>query len=94
MKTVKVAFDVDGTLIRESDYGSVPRYEIIELLRWFDRNNNEVYIWSGGGVDYAQRWSEKLGLTCAKIIPKEANESIDIAFDDEDVMLGVLNIKV
>lgn len=90
----KIAFDIDGTLIRQTDYGSAPRYEIINLLLWFNKNCNEVYVWSGSGLDYAKTWSEKLGITCAKAIPKNAEQGMDIAFDDEEVLLAKVNIQV
>lgn len=93
-KRNKIAFDVDGTLIRQSDYGDAPRYEIINLLLFFNRNLDEIYIWSGGGVDYARHWAEKLGITCATPIPKNAAQGMDICFDDEEVSLAKVNIKV
>lgn len=91
---IKIAFDVDGTLIRKTDYGSAPRYEIINMLLFFNRNCDEVYIWSGGGVDYAKTWAEKLGITCARAIPKNADQGIDLCFDDEEVQLAKVNIQV
>lgn len=89
-----VAFDIDGTLIRQTDYGSVPRYEIINLLLFFNSYNYEIYVWSGGGIDYAKTWSEKLGITCAIAIPKNKDMYIDLCFDDEEVDLAKVNIKV
>lgn len=94
MKTLKVAFDIDGTLIKQSDYGSVPRYDIIEKLLWHNKMCHEIYIWSGGGIDYAKTWSEKLGITCAKAIAKQAGQHIDICYDDEEVELAKVNIQV
>jgi hypothetical protein len=41
-----------------------------------------MYIWSGGGVDYATRWRDKLGLTA--IVVEKGSFTPDIAFDDED----------
>lgn len=66
---MKVAFDVDGTLIYpDSD---TPRYEVIALFKSLESFGCDMYIWSGGGINYAQRWSEKLGLK-ATIKPKRA----------------------
>lgn len=96
MKECKsIAFDVDGTLIKKGLYGEdVPRYDVIDLFHWFNSKNYYMYIWSGGGTEYAKRWSEKLGLTAGHIIVKQPTDFIDIAVDDEDVLLGAVNIKV
>ncbi len=74
----KIAFDLDFTLIDEKFR---PRHEIIDLFRWFEKRGWEMIIWSGGGLDYARIWAEKLGLK-ARVIAK-CSESVDIAVDDE-----------
>jgi len=86
---MNIAFDVDGTLITFQD---TPRYEIIQLFHTLSNLGNRMIIWSGGGVDYATRWAEKLGLK-ADIYDK-GQYFVDIAFDDEDVKLGTINLKV
>ena len=75
---ITVAFDVDGTLINEAD--DSPRYEVIALFRAFESLGCIMVIWSGGGVPYAQRWSEKLGLKA--LILAKASICADVAFDD------------
>lgn len=84
----KICCDVDGTLIHHKD--DTPRYEIIALLKSFEKLGCEIFIWSGGGVDYAQHWANKLGLK----YPVIAKGSIkaDIAIDDEEVGLGLVNL--
>lgn len=93
---MKIAFDVDDTLIIPSVATGLPydtpNYEMIWLFGWFQGQGHSMYIWSGGGVDYAQMWADKLGLR-ATVIPKEKCE-IDIAFDDCDVDLATVNVKV
>lgn len=77
---MKIAFDVDETLINSRDE---PRYEIINLFSFFEKYLSpkpDLIIWSGSGVDYAKRWSEKLGLQ-ARIIEK-FSEDVDLAVDD------------
>lgn len=87
---MKVAFDVDGTLIYpDSD---TPRYEVIALFKSLESFGCDMYIWSGGGINYAQRWSEKLGLK-ATIKPKGSFVP-DLAVDDMPVMLGEINLEV
>lgn len=81
MKRTKVAFDVDGTLITQDVTGTdSPRYHVIRLFQLFQLFNCEMHIWSGGGIDYATRWAEKLGLD-AKIVEKFSFEP-DIIVDD------------
>jgi hypothetical protein len=97
---MKIAFDVDDTLIiplvaldRKSMY-DVPNYDVIAIYRWFQANDDYMIVWSGGGIDYATRWAEKLGLFPDEVRAKKKCEDIDIAFDDCDVDLGKVNIKV
>jgi hypothetical protein len=51
-----------------------------------------MYIWSGGGVEYADSWRKKLGLE-ACIVEKGCFQP-DIAIDNELSYLGKVNIKV
>ena len=98
MNKLNIAFDVDDTLIIPGIAGGldvdVPNYETISIYRFFQKQGHHMIIWSGGGVDYARRWADKLGLEPNEIIIKEKNESIDIAFDDCDIDLAKVNIKV
>lgn len=95
-----IAWDVDDTLIvpavaTEFDR-DVPNYEAIAIYRWFQAQGHYMVIWSGGGEDYAKTWAEKLGLTADEIIAKDTRmkDWIDIAFDDSDIDLAKINIKV
>lgn len=49
---------------------------------------------SGSGKDWAATWGEKLGLAPFEVILKDKKGAIDIAFDDCDVKLGTVNVKV
>ena len=89
MKTI--AFDVDGTLIYEA--GDTPRYDVIQMFKSFELFGFTMYIWSGGGVDYATRWAQKLGLNA--IVVEKGSFTPDIAVDDiEACKLGTVNICV
>ena len=95
--TVKrIAFDVDGTLIKKTDNGDVPRYEIIALARLFIDLGHTVFVWSGGGEDYARHWAEKLDLLPhVRILPKRGDAfAIDIAFDDHQTKLALVDVIV
>lgn len=88
-----VAFDVDGTLIYQvGEKEDKPKYEVIDLFRIFERLGFNMYIWSGGGIDYATIKRDNLGLT-ADVVAK-GSFTPDIAVDDEKVKLGKVNIQV
>ena len=94
---MKIAFDVDDTLLVPSvasGFGrDVPNYEVIAVYRWFQSQGHYMIIWSGSGVDWAKQWAEKFGLT-ADDFPRKGEYPVDIAFDDCDVSLGTVNVKV
>lgn len=101
-----VAFDVDDTLIVPSvavGFGNdVPNYEIVHIALWHIAMGHTVVIWSGSGRDWATRWAEKLGLvgdnvriwTKERAEDMDGNPLVDIAYDDCDVDLAKVNIKV
>jgi hypothetical protein len=96
-KKLVVAWDVDDCLIipsvvtRSTD---IPNYETIAVYRWFQAQGCHMIIWSGSGMDWAERWGEKLGLQPDEIRPKGQGDDVDIAFDDCDVKLAAVNVKV
>ena len=112
---MKIAFDVDDTLIIPSVVTGLPtdtpNYETIAIYRWFQAQGHTMIVWSGGGVDYARMWADKLGLIPNEIIEKkktthveshfedgkvieEEVADVDMAFDDCDVDLAKVNVKV
>lgn len=97
-KKLRIAFDIDDTLIIPSvvqGFGNdVPNYETIAILRWFQAQGHEIFLWSGSGTDWAHRWGTKLGLEPFRVLQKQKNSDIDICFDDCDVELATVNVKV
>lgn len=95
---MRIAFDIDDTLIIPSVATGLdrdtPNYETIAIYKWFQEQGHEMILWSGSGMDWAQTWGEKLGLTPFEVRVKQFDPSIDLAFDDCDVLLATLNIKV
>lgn len=97
---MKIAFDIDDTLIVPSVVTGdrdVPNYETIAIYKWFQAQGNEMFLWSGSGMDWAQSWGEKLGLQPFSVLPKQKVDwqtPMDIAFDDCDVDLATVNVKV
>lgn len=95
-----IAFDVDGTLITFDDQ---PRREIINMLIALSSAGNEITVWSGGGKEYASVWVRRLFLdrfvTHIDEKPLHAAKEglgpfVDIAFDDEAVDLGKINVRL
>lgn len=92
---IRIAFDVDGTLIKKTINGDVPRYDVIAVLLQFVAWGNTVFVWSGGGVDYAEQWVRKLGLPPeVRVIQKNKSFGIDLAFDDQEADLAVVTVQV
>ncbi len=112
---MKVAFDIDDTLlipnVATGFANDTPNYDTVALYKWFQDQGNEMVLWSGSGMDWAQTWGEKLGLQPFTVMKKEkvvVSDSwatdpekpgviyplIDIAFDDCDVDLAKVNVKV
>jgi hypothetical protein len=99
-----IAWDVDDTLILPSVATGLPidtpNYDLIAVYRWFQAQGHTMCCWSGGGVDYARMWAEKLGLKPDKILVKEktldmnGKPYVDLCFDDCNVDLAAINIQV
>lgn len=72
MQRIIVAFDIDGTLIRNEpgnrvhgvpNNNDVPIVHQINLLQVLSTYKNiRIVVWSGGGKQYAETWGRRLGL--------------------------------
>lgn len=95
---MKIAFDIDDTILSPSvatGFGQdTPNYEVIAVYKWFQAQGHEMILWSGGGIEYASVIGNRFGLQPFSTRTKEKGEDIDIAFDDCDVNLARVNIKV
>jgi len=83
MENLRIAFDVDGTLINEQ---GIEHTKIAQLLMTLARmKNTTIIVWSGGGRDYAQMYVDRmvLGKYVDIVMAKDENFHIDIAFDDQ-----------
>ena len=110
MSRLMVAFDVDETLIVPAVATGldrdVPNYDNIAVYRWFQSQGHVMVVWSGGGEDYARMWGEKLGLSADFYRDKHDRAPFfldylpgdkaapDLTFDDSDLTLGTVNVKV
>lgn len=101
----KIAFDIDGCLLqgyttRQKGSQVRPieycRHEIRDMLIALSEYN-EITVWSGGGKEYAEMVVKDLGLEryVTNIMSKLQNPGdIDISFDDMEVNLAKINIRV
>lgn len=98
MKRLQIAFDLDDTLlipaVATGSKQDTPNYETIAIYKWFQLQGHCMIVWSGGGIDYARMWADKLGLNPDAVISKKPDQKIDICFDDCDVELARVNVKV
>lgn len=93
MKEIIIAIDVDGTLIsNQNGLGQEHlNVEVFNLLVLFSKmKNTKIYVWSGGGQDYAIQICKKYGME--KYVDRcfgkheydeTINGRIDIAIDDQ-----------
>lgn len=97
-RPLRIAFDIDDTLLVPSvatGFGmDTPNYDTVALFKWFQNQGCEMFLWSGGGVDWAFTWGNKLGLMPFKVLVKEQGHDIDICFDDCPVNLAKVNVRV
>ncbi len=94
---MRIAFDIDDTLIIPSVVTGdrdTPNYDTIAIYKWFQAQGHTMILWSGSGLDWARTWGEKLGLAPFEVIMKDKRGCVDIAFDDCDVDLAKVNVKV
>lgn len=93
-----IAFDVDDTLIIPSVATGLPidtpNYETIAIYKWFQSQWHTMVIWSWWWREYAWEWAKKLWLEPDSIFEKKKTDLVDICFDDCDVDLAKVNIKV
>ena len=99
MEQVSIAFDVDGTLRNNTtDTTQEPNKRIVELFNILASFKNvKLYVWSGGGKEYAERFARLYGLPVKEnnCISKFSGFKPDIAIDDiQDTALGSINLIV
>ncbi len=99
MKKIRIAFDVDGTLrCNCTDACRDQNPDIVYIFNILNRfKNTDMYVWSGGGSDYAWRFAQmyKLPVKQSRCISKINAPEIDIAVDDiQDTAIGKINLIV
>ena len=99
MQKVRVAFDVDGTLrCNCTDTCQDPNQRQIDGFEFFAHmKNTEMFVWSGGGAEYAWRFAQKyhLPIKQSHCISKIGAPEMDLAIDDiQDTAIGKVNLIV
>lgn len=99
MTKIKIAFDVDGTLrSNKTETSQGPNQRIVELFTILASfKNTDLYVWSGGGAQYALRFAQlyKLPVKDSHCISKLGAPQMDIAIDDiQDTAIGTINLIV
>lgn len=99
MRKIRIAVDVDGTLrcnctdtCQDQNSNIVWLFGLLSHLK-----NTEMYVWSGGGADYAKRFAIKFGLNVKEshCISKIGAPAMDIAIDDiQDTAIAPINLIV
>lgn len=99
MQKIKIAFDVDGTLrCNCTDTCREPNKRIVDMFNTMASfKNTEMFIWSGGGADYADSFARRFDLKVSRnhCISKIGAPEVDIAIDDiQDTAIGKVNLIV
>ena len=99
MRTIRIAFDVDGTLRCNCTENCLdPNDRVVQLFGILSHfKNTELFVWSGGGKDYARRFALRYGLDVkeANCISKIGAPHMDIAIDDiQDTAIADINLIV
>jgi len=86
-----ICFDVDGCLLKEGK-SIEANLCLLKILT----EKHKVFVWSGNGYEYAYHKVKilKLEKFIHGVLNKYGNFQPDIAFDDQEINLGKLNIKV
>lgn len=93
---MKVAFDLDDTIwkVRISKKDQIPDFDLIQVVRWFYNNEDEVFFWSAGGVEYCETIIKRLGLDDYGKVVRKGSFKPDIAFDDAETNLATVDVRV
>lgn len=71
--------------------------DMIAIAEAFLRAGHEVFVWSAGGIPYATSWLSRFVPHWAGkvgVISKEKEWDMDVCFDDQEVDLARVNVRV
>lgn len=71
--------------------------DMCQLVEDLFEAGNEVNLWSAGGVEYAKNWVKRFkpqweGLI--GVLPKAGGHNVDICFDDQEVDLATILLRI
>ena len=86
-----IAFDVDECLIKDGE----PIEANVELLKVLSKTH-KVFMWSGNGYEHAYDVALKLQISkyLSGVLNKYGTFIPDIAFDNQEIKLGKLDVKI
>ncbi len=91
---MNIIFDIDGTIISKDD---ILRPDVKEVFQYLKTKKHKVYLWSAGGIDYADKVANSHNLTSllVGILPKglKLNIEPDIVVDDNIDLINYYNEK-
>jgi len=89
---MNICFDVDDCLIDKEGYKIEANVELLKVLS----EKHKVYIWSGNGYFHAYEVAKSLKIDglINGVLNKYSTFKPDIAFDNQEIDLGRLNIKL
>lgn len=74
-----------------------PDLLMIDIAHELVTGGHSVFLWSAGGVDHAMEFIHKHAPAwegLVKVIPKTSGQDIDVCFDDQDVDLASVNLRI
>lgn len=91
---ITIAFDVDATLITEDGKINESARTLLVILSKMPQTC--IVVWSGSGEMRAVMAVKELGIAqyVNKICAKDETLNPDVTFDDMEVTLGKVNIKI
>ena len=70
---------------------------LVKFIHSLILERHDIFLWSAGGVEFVRQWV-KLNAPAwdglVEIIPKEKGHDIDICFDDMEVDLAKVNLRI
>lgn len=89
---MNICFDVNGCLIDKKDRPIKANIALLKVLS----KTHKVFVWSGNGWLYAFGIINKLKIEkyICGVLNKYNTFKTDIAFDDQEIDLGKLNIQL
>lgn len=101
---MKVLFDVDETLVTgdpqlSNGAATEPNKPIVEMLKALAKAGHEVWVSSGGGLEYAVNQCDRLGISkyVSYVAPKDSNlykQNFDLSIDDMPTNWASINLQV